>query len=124
MSWPITRVKLPNSLPTILAAYPLAWIALVYLFVIRARLHLGHWPTPNQPDPKTLGFSFHHQAIWFGLMAMPVIAILTIVFALIGRRLAVCHRTWPALALLVVSIVLVVALGRLDPGDFFAWFAD
>ena len=124
MNSPVIRTKLPNSLPVILAAYPLAWLMLLYLFVVRARLHLGHWPTPYQPDPKDLGFTFHHQAIWFGLMALPVVALATIALSIVGRRLAVYHRIWPALTLLVVSVVLVVALGRLDPGDFFEWFAD
>jgi hypothetical protein len=55
MNSPVIRTKLPNSLPVILAAYPLAWLALLYAFVVRARLHLGHWPTPYQPDPKDLG---------------------------------------------------------------------
>jgi hypothetical protein len=57
MNSPIIRTKLPNSLPVILATYPLAWLALLYLFVMRARLHLGHWPEPYQPHPKDLHVS-------------------------------------------------------------------
>ena len=117
-------MKLPKSLPVILAAYPLAWLALFYAFVVRARLHLGHWPAPYQPDPKDLEFTFHHQAIWLGLGALPVVALVTFVLALVRRRLADYPRTWPALTLLVLSIVMVIALGRLDPGNFFTWFAD
>jgi membrane-associated PAP2 superfamily phosphatase len=124
MNSPRIRMRLPNSLPLFMASYPLAWLVLLYLFVIRARLELGHWPAPYQPDPKTLGFTFHHQAIWFGLMALPVVAILTIALSIAGRRLAVYHRIWPALTLLVCSVVLVVVLGRIDPGAFFEWFAD
>ncbi len=108
----------------ILAAYPLAWLALLYAFVVRARLHLGHWPTPYQPDPKDLGFTFHHQAISFGLMALPVVVLASVALSVVGRHLGAYHRIWPALTLLVASVVLVIALGRLDPGDFFEWFAD
>jgi len=57
-------------------------------------------------------------------MALPVVALATVALSVVGRRLAVYHRIWPALTLLVVSVVLNVALGRLDPGDFFEWFAD
>ncbi len=117
-------MKLPNGLPMILASYPLAWLVLFYLFVIRARLHWGHWPTPYQPEPKALGFTFHHQTIWFGLMALRFVAIVTVVLAIVGRRLAVYHRIWPALTLLLVSVVMVLTLGRLDPGELFEWFAD
>lgn len=117
-------MKLPNSLPVVLATYPLAWLGLLYLFVVRARLHLGHWPMPSHPDPKDLGFIWHHQAIGFGLMALPVVALATVALAVAGRRLAVYHRIWPALALLILSILLVMVLGIFDPGDFFGWFAD
>jgi len=117
-------IPLPNSLPLILAAYPLMWLVLLYSFVVRARLHLGHWPAPNQPDPKALEFTVHHQAIWFGLMAMPVVALAAVALPVIGRRLAVYHRIWPALTLLALSVALVIGLGRLDPGEFFDWFAD
>jgi hypothetical protein len=51
--------------------------------------------------------------------ALPVIALATVAHAVVGRRRAIYHRIWPALTLLGVSVVLVVALGRLDPGDFF-----
>jgi len=124
MSSPIIRTKLPNQLPVILATYPLAWLALFYGFVVRAYLHLGHWPTPYHPDPKTLGFTIHHQAIWYGLMALPVVGLVAVACTIVGRRLAANHRIWPALTLLIVSVGLVVALARLDPGNFFEWFAD
>jgi ABC-type dipeptide/oligopeptide/nickel transport system permease component len=124
MNPPVIRTRLLNYLAVILAAYPLAWLAQLYLFVLRARLHLGHWPAPYQPDPKDLGFTFHHQAIWFGLMALPVVALAAIVLSIVGWHLAVYRRIWPVITLLASSVVLVVALGRLDPGDFFVWFAD
>lgn len=57
-------------------------------------------------------------------MALPVVALATIGLVAVGWRLAVYHRIWPALTLLVVSVGLVVVLGRLDLGDFFEWFAD
>ncbi|MBL9166713.1 MAG: hypothetical protein JNN07_03160 [Verrucomicrobiales bacterium] len=122
MSSPFSLIR--TKLPLILAAYPLAWLSLLYLFVLRARLYLGHWPQPYHPDPKDLGFTVHHQAVWFGLMALPVVALATVALALVGRRVAVDRRIWPALTFLVASIVLVIVVARLDPGGFFNWFAD
>ena len=53
-----------------LAAAPWAWLLLFGLFVLRARLALGRWPAPYQPDPKDLGFEFHHAAIVAGIPLM------------------------------------------------------
>lgn len=117
---PLIRTKLP----LILAAYPIAWLSMLYLFVLRARFHLGHWPEPYHPDPKDLGFTVHQQAIWIGLMALPVVALATIALALVGRRVAVDRRIWPTVMFLVASIALVMVVARLDPGGFFNWFAD
>lgn len=124
MSTSRTRMRWPNGLPVIMASYPLAWLGLFYLFVIRARLELGHWPVPYQPDPKSLGFIVHHQAIWFGAMTLPVVGLLTVALLIIGRRLGIHHRILPTLTLLLFFIILAVALAQLDPGDFFAWFWD
>lgn len=113
-----------SSLPVLLAACPLAWLALFYLFVVRARLHLGYWPAPYRPDPKDLGFTLHYWAISWGSWAPPVAALATLALIFVGRRLAVSQRIWPALTLLVISVALVVVLVWLDPGAFFGWFAD
>ena len=34
-----------------------------YSVVLRARVALGRWPTPNNPDPKALGYVFHAAVI-------------------------------------------------------------
>ncbi len=118
------RTGIASRLPLLLAWYPLAWLASVYLFVLRARLHLGFWPEPSRPDPKDLGFTIHHAANWFGLATVPGAIVAAVVLAVVGSRIGWRIKPWPALSLAAVSLVAVVATGRLDPGRFFEWFVD
>lgn len=70
-----------------LAAAPAAWLVLFGLFILRARLTIGRWPTPSVPDPKDLGFDLHHAAIVVG-----VPFIFVAVFLVIVLKLPVNHR--------------------------------
>ena len=65
------------------ATSPFLWLALLYSFVLRARLHLGVWPYPYQPDPKSLGFDVHHLAIYLGVPAMSAAGIYAVVVSLV-----------------------------------------
>ena len=106
------------------AAFPLTWLGAFYLFVMRARWTLGRWPTPNHPDPKDLGFYWHHLAINLGLVVIPVAALATIGWAIFRWRSSTPRTGWSQLSLVISSAALVLFLARLDPGSFFQWFAD
>lgn len=118
------KLRLLQALPLALAAAPLAWLALLYLFVLRARLHLGHWPRPYHPDPADLGFTLQRQAIWIGLTVLPFLSLSALPVVLVGRRWGIDLRLWRTLTLLAGSTILSLALGRFDPGSFLEWFAD
>ncbi len=120
----IGGMKWARRLTWILAAYPLGWLGLFYSFVMRARGTLGFWPTPYRPDPKELGFTFHHLAIELGLVALPVMALGVLALVLLVPRAADGRRNWGALVWAIASVALVLALGRIDPGNYFEWFAD
>jgi hypothetical protein len=108
------------------AALPLGWLALFWLFVLRARLALGVWPQPYQPDPKDLGFDVHHVLI---ALLMPLILVTPVVLA---PWAALCRRWLRAAGLrpwLLVSVSLAlsataIALARTDPGRFLEWYFD
>ena len=110
--------------PMLLAAFPVAWLGLLYAFVLRARLQLGHWPAPYRPDPKSLGFGLHHQAIWLGLFAVPYIAGAGLALALLGRATGMYRGLWRVLGLLLISLTIFILVLQLDPGNYFEWFAD
>ena len=56
----------PNWLLLAGAVYPLLWLNAFALFVIRARLILGRWPSPYNPDPKDLGMDLHYHGLLLG----------------------------------------------------------
>ena len=118
------RIRLLDRIPLLLATYPLCWLALFYGFVLRARLALGYWPAPYLPDPKDLGFTVHHMAVLFGLVAVPAVLLAAFASALIGPRETVHRRLWPVLALIVVSAGVWLLVVSQDPGQFFVWFGD
>lgn len=124
MTATLSRTRLLQNLPTLFAAYPLAWLALVYLFAVRARFQLGRWPAPYHPDPADLGFGIHHGSIDVGLMALPAAILTTLVLTVSLRRTVSRRRLWITLGLLAVSNGILVLLCRWDPGHVFEWFAD
>ncbi len=124
MTSPLSRTRLLQNAPTLFAAYPLAWLALVYLFAARARFELGHWPAPYRPDPVDLGFGIHHTSILLGMVAIPAVTVVSLVLTVVRRQTVSRRRLWATLGLLVVSNVILVALCQWDPGQVFEWFAD
>jgi len=105
---------------------PWAWLVLFGSFILRARLALGHWPSPYQPDPKDLGFDIHYYCTVIGsniAVGAPALAGVMILFALVLRRTREVRYGLGALVLAVGWMTLFV-LARLDPGRFFEWFAD
>lgn len=117
------RAKQRHVLAWLLCLAPLGYLALFYSFVLRARLALGYWPQPYQPDPKELGFSIHYMATLLGLplwMASPIaVLLMVIVWPRSERRHAAAPVLFFALTYLAAWLVL-----RADPGAFGYWFAD
>lgn len=120
----VEGMKWARRLTWILAAYPLGWLGLFYSFVLRARATLGFWPTPYRPDPKDLGFTLHHLAIDLTMVALPVAVLSVLALVLLMPRASDGRRNWGALVSVIALVGLVVALGRIDPGNYFEWFAD
>ena len=57
------------------------WFAAFWLFVLRARLALGRWPFPYDPDPKDLGFFIHYYFLVLGFAWVPASIITLLVIA-------------------------------------------
>ena len=119
-SWP-TRLRTP--IVWLICLAPAGYLALFYSFVLRARLALGTWPLPYQPDPKALGFDIHHAAVLLTLplwMVSPMAVLLLVALQpRFGRRKIVLPVLVFGLLYLVAWLVL-----RMDPGSFGYWFAD
>ena len=119
-SWP-ARLHMPIAWLICLA--PAAYLMLFYSFVLRARLALGTWPQPYQPDPKDLGFGVHYAAVLVGLplwMVSPAAVLLLLALQpSFGRRKII-------LPVLVFGLLYLAAclVSRMDPGSFGYWLAD
>jgi hypothetical protein len=102
---------------------PAGYLILFYSFVLRARLALGYWPRPYQPDPKELDFSIHYLAALFGQplwMASPLAVLLLVMLLPRSER----RRAAAPVLLFAVTYLAVWLVLRVDPGAFVYWFAD
>lgn len=102
---------------------PAGYLALFYSFVLRARLALGVWPEPYQPDPKSLGFGIHHAMVLLGAplwMASPVVVLMLVALrpGLRGRKMVLPLVVF---AMLYTATWLIL---QIDPGNFAYWIAD
>lgn len=91
--------------------------------MLRARLALGYWPRPYQPDPKELDFSIHYLAALFGQplwMASPLAVLLLVMLLPRSER----RRAAAPVLLFAVTYLAVWLVLRVDPGAFVYWFAD
>ena len=102
--------------------FPVLVIVFFYVFVLRARLHLGRWPSPYQPDPKDLGFDLHDAAIACGFVSVVPVAIGTLLL-LIKLKLSGRMVRGKALAY-SVCLALLILWGWIDPGNFVEWYLD
>ena len=106
----------------ILASAPVGWLLLFGLFILRARVALGRWPSPYQPDPKDLGFDLHYTAIvaGFPLVFMAVLSVTAMTFLVHPRS----RRPWLIPLGAVTGLVAAILLARSDPGYVFTWLGD
>jgi hypothetical protein len=107
-----------------LATFPIVWLLLLYLFILRARFYFGHWPSASDRMAKYMGFSVHQSLIVYGALAAPWIAVGVAIAAVILRRRDPTFRVSEPLAILAVSVLVSVALLAIDPGRFVLWFMD
>ena len=56
--------KWVNRLLILLCYFPYIYFLIYYSYVARAIIKLGRVPTPENPDPKALGFTTHRELIY------------------------------------------------------------
>lgn len=112
----------------VLVVVPLLTLTNLYLYVIRARIILGHWPSPGHP-PYPVGSDFQAILVPIGAVASVVsligAAIVILWLVLSKRRWVLVSR--PVMRRLLVFVVVWVVfflLFRRDPGHFVAWIWD
>ena len=118
------RQRLLDKLSLVLAAVPLAWLFVAYLFVLRARLRLGYWPRPSHPDPGDLGFTLHGAVVWLGMFLFPVVGLAVTGFAIYRQRVDADFPFRSVLSVLGLSLLVFFLVVFTDPGSFLTWFLD
>jgi len=110
----------------ITVSIPLQWLFLLYSFVLRARFSLGRWPHPDNPDPKDLGFDFHHILIWLDFFVVFFSPILLVYIFLMTLNFIKMNRKQYALAASIFTFFFAayILLCKYDPGKFIEWFMD
>lgn len=108
-----------------LALSPVMWLMCAGVFVLRARVALGRWPRPYEPDPKDVGY-LHYMAVQAGIPLMWALSLTCVVVAAVQFRQLVNDGARPlgALALLAACVATVLGLAQLDPGHLFTWLGD
>ena len=112
----------------VLISVPLLTLTNLYLYVLRARIILGHWPAPGDP-PYPVGFHFQAVLVPIGFVASFVsliAAVVVVLWLLLGRRRDVLGSRPVVMRVLVFFVAwgVLFVLFRLDPGWFIAWVWD
>ena len=105
-----------------LASAPVGWLLLFGLFILRARIALGRWPAPYQPDPRDLRFHLHHVAIVAGIPLMLAAALCAVVLTVLVHDRP--SRAWPIRLTALAGVIALIALAQADPGYVFTWLGD
>ncbi len=119
----LRRNSATSQTKVIIVAAGVGYLALFYSFVLRARLALGYWPQPYQPDPKELGFGIHYMAALLGLPLWMVSPLAVLLLVILLPRSERRHAAAPVLVFALTYLAAWLVL-RADPGAFVSWFAD
>jgi hypothetical protein len=103
---------------------PLVWLASFYLFVLRARQELGYWPSPNNPDPKELGFDAHYLFVMLGLWWVPAAGLVVLLLSAWSFWRESYKDALLALAIFLGTLAAVMLLVQFDPRGYMGWLLD
>jgi hypothetical protein len=109
-----------------LSMTPFLCLCMWYSFPIRARIALGHWPSYDHPDPKTLGFDIHHgMAVLSLLLFIESFLVFPLVCVIHWRRLGDPETPhWLGVIGFLIAYSVGMILFRTDPWDFGGWVFD
>ena len=108
----------------LLPALPASALVSLFCLVLLARIRLGYWPTPMNPDPWFIKMSYQ---LWYLLTF--VLLIVYIVCSVIHLHNTREHALKVKTALLwfvigVVSWILLIFVLKNDPGQYIKWLYD
>ena len=120
---PPVRTRTKQRIVSGLAAFPVLWLALLYLFVVRARSQLGHWPSATDGMAKYM-FRDGQTLIVYALYATLLALVAAAAWGIALRRRDPRFSVATPLIIAVLSITTWVLFAAVDPGDFILWVID
>jgi len=103
---------------------PIAWVAGILTFAIRARVYLGYWPTPSHPDPKVLPFDLHHAVLWFSFFGLLYSLIIILSLYLLNHFFWRSSLPRWSLRAYLLGWALVLLMVFVPGMSFVGWFLD
>lgn len=111
----------------IVCGIPPVSLVLLYAFVIRIRLNIGHWPSYGNPDPAQSPFFIHDIAATIGLiiaLLSPLGIICLWSLYLLDEKHKCKREMFRATILFVVLYSFWFVLLFFDPGNYLDWILD
>jgi hypothetical protein len=105
----------------VLAAYPLFLIVALGAFAVVTSALVGHWPSYNNPDPKTIWWSYPQMILLLGYVTSPFVGLIPF-FAALHRPWKLRDlETWALFLVIAISWSVGIAYQHFDPGGLVAW---
>ncbi|NVK28065.1 MAG: hypothetical protein HWE14_08475 [Flavobacteriia bacterium] len=114
----ISRISL-----IVLSILPLGLVVNIFTFYFHTAYLLGHLPTYNNPDPKSLGIHSYYDGPQFAVFLIAlVISLWSWPIAFVGY--AITHRKAPNWRLLILSILGYGSIFLLMYSGAMEWYLD
>jgi len=65
-----------------------------------------------------------HSFLQLGFIGFPLVALVAIISAIVGRTRSRDFPAWTVIALTALACGVLIAFARVDPGGFIEWFWD
>ena len=121
--------KIKVTLDIVLGFYsllPLVVVGALCLFVVLAHNELGYWPTPMNPDPKTLSFptsDTNFETVLYSTIGCMFCFFPWLLTMFVRKHIEpACSKVWFGCLVCPWALLFLVIL--LDPGSYVEWFLD
>jgi hypothetical protein len=105
---------------TLFAVFPIAWVFLFLLLVLRAYIRVGQIPTYDNPDPNV--FPIHHYILLWGMVLCLLITTMYPILTLVKSRSEPFNYKQAGIFLLGISLFYMLIY--FDSFNLKDWFMD
>ena len=103
---------------------PYVWVMGVVSLAARARAYLGYWPSPSHPDPKSLPFEFHYEALWGLFDCLKWSILFAFAYYFLNRLILKRSSSRVLLQVYLVGWGVIIGMILIPRINFAVWFFD